>query len=237
MGCLCFIWNSNGISHRQRNKAAAIKAAGVRVVMVAVMFLMSMVGPAIMGRWLRYRRPIKRAQHSAPLRQSPSCSSCTATTEFETVCQAESSCRFVINSLWLTVISFFLNHVDSHPNTTHRLSWPPLRRMSVIRSAVLTQPRQGSRKRLEAHTAMWNRMLRWNKRCSGCQRTTSWDQISHYLPHKPSWPEAKVRQAGGHSWVQKLNHPSSKWTAFDQACHFCHKGDLHDQTISTGQSL
>lgn len=66
------------------------------------------------------------------------------------------------------------------------------------------QPRQGSRKKLEAHTATWNRMLRWNKRCSGCQRTTSWDQISHYLPHKTSWPEAKVRQAGRHSWVQRL---------------------------------
>lgn len=75
MGCLCSIWNSNGISHWQRNKAAEIKAAGVRVVKVAAMLLMSMAGPAVTGRWLLYRRLSLRAQRSAPFRQSPSCSS------------------------------------------------------------------------------------------------------------------------------------------------------------------
>lgn len=80
-------------------------------------------------------------------------------------------------------------------------------------------------------------MPRWNEGWRGHQRSTSWGQISHYLPHKPSRCEAKVRQAGGHSWAQRLKHPSGKWPAFDQACHFCHEGDPHDQTTSSSQSL
>lgn len=80
-------------------------------------------------------------------------------------------------------------------------------------------------------------MPRWNEGWRGHQRSAGWGQISHYLPHKPSRCETKVRQAGGHSWAQRLKHPSGKWPAFDQACHFCHEGDPHDQTMPTGQSL
>lgn len=80
-------------------------------------------------------------------------------------------------------------------------------------------------------------MPKWNKGLRGHKKSSSWVQISHYLPHKPSWLEAKVRQAGGHSWVQRLNHPSSKWPAFDQPCHFCHEGDPRDQTTSASQSM
>lgn len=60
---------------------------------------------------------------------------------------------------------------------------------------------------------------------SGTPRSTSWAQISHYLPHKPPWFEAKVSEAEEHSWTQRLRHPSGKWPAFDQACQFCLKGD------------
>lgn len=123
--------------------------------------------------------------------------------------------------------------ISFYPNTTHRPSWPRLRWTSIFQSVVLTQPRQGFLEGLGAHIASWNRMPRWNEGWRGHQRSTSWGQISHYLPHKPSWCKAKVRQAGGHSWVQRLNHPSGKWPAFDQACHFCHKGDPRDQTTSS----
>lgn len=102
---------------------------------------------------------------------------------------------------------------------------------------MLTQPHQGTPERPGAHIALWNRMPRWNEGWRGHQRSAGWGQISHYLPHKPSRCETKVRQAGGHSWAQRLKHPSGKWPAFDQACHFCHEGDPHDQTMPTGQSL
>lgn len=52
-----------------------IKAAGVRVIIVAVMLLMSMAGPAVMDRWLLYRKLGRSIQHSAPFRQSHVCSS------------------------------------------------------------------------------------------------------------------------------------------------------------------
>lgn len=152
----------------------------------------------------------------------------------EAVCQAEPSCRFVINCLWLTEI-YFLQ--QCYLNATHHPSWQPLRCMSILRSAMLTQPHQGSLDRPGAHIAFWNRRPRWNEEWRGHQWSTSWGQISHYLPHKPSWCEAKVRQAGRHSWAQRLRHPSGKWPAFDQACHFCREGDPHDQTRTTSQSL
>lgn len=92
-------------------------------------------------------------------------------------------------------------------------------------------------KRPRAHTASWNRMPRWNEGWREHQRSASWVQISHYLPHKPSWCEAKVRQADGDSWKQRPRHPIGKWPAFDQACHFCQEGDPHDQTMATSWSL
>lgn len=72
MGCFCSIWNLNGISHWQKNKVAEIKAAGV---IVATMLLMFKTGSAIMGRWLlnskaRTAPPSGKVLHAAPLRNT-----------------------------------------------------------------------------------------------------------------------------------------------------------------------
>lgn len=82
----------------------------------------------------------------------------------------------------------------------------------------------------------WRIMPRWNRKQRGHQRNTGCGEISHYLPHKHPWLEAKVRQAVRRSWKQRMNHPSSKWPAFDHACHSCHEGDPCDQAVVTSHS-
>lgn len=104
-----------------------------------------------------------------------------------------------------------------------------------IHPTVLTQPHQDSLERLGAHKVGQNRMTRWNKGSRGHQRSTSWGHNILYLPHKLSWCEAKVRQVGKHSLAQRPRHPSSKWPAFDQACHFCQEGDPDTHSVSTSQ--
>lgn len=124
MGCLCSIWNSNGISHWQRNKAAEIKAAGVRVVIVAVMLLMSMAGPPVTGRWLLYRKRSRRAKHSAPFGQSPWC---TSTAQEETDCDTE--------PVWFK-LSFHHCMIDSDtilPNMLPPIKTPPTAHLDHLR--------------------------------------------------------------------------------------------------------
>ena len=71
-----------------------IKAAGVRVVIVAVMLLMSMAGPAVMGRWLLYGNASMGSQHSAAFWQDASCSSPGETdSDCEKIGHDASSCQ------------------------------------------------------------------------------------------------------------------------------------------------
>lgn len=97
-----------------------IKAAGVRVVIAAVMLLMSMAGPAVTGRWLPYRKASMSAQHSAAFRQSASCSSPgEADPDWENIWD-EPSCQFCHEQLMIDGAVIF----STMPPLRHR--HPPL---------------------------------------------------------------------------------------------------------------
>lgn len=136
----------------KRGKAAELNAAGVRVVILAVMFLMSMVDPAIMDRWPLHRKPSVTAQHSATFRQS------------QTLMQSPHRCMNTAGNCRPGVVRLLFyqrlmidGNIISPQACTPPIPAPPAANLDHLQDkcpssdqrCFLTQHRPGSSKRLE----------------------------------------------------------------------------------------
>lgn len=169
----------------KRGKAAELNAAGVRVVILAVMFLMSMVDPAIMDRWPLHRKPSVTAQHSATFRQS------------QTLMQSPHRCMNTAGNCRPGIVRLLFYQqlmIDGNiisPQARRRLSRhhpPPILTTSKIN---VHHPISGasSHNIARAHRNDWNSYGYVKQNAKMKQRvdgSASWGQISHYLPHQPS---------------------------------------------------